>query len=74
MYGLKYPVFDLNCLKYPAFGLKCLNLTRHLRVKTIKITALDIIVFQGGGDGRGYRNMWYVKNIPGVGLESRWLA
>jgi hypothetical protein len=55
--GLKYPVFGQKCLKYPVFGLKCLNLTRHLRVKTINITALDVIVFQGGDDGRGYRNM-----------------
>ena len=27
----------------------------------------DIIVFQGGGDGRGYRNMY---KIPGAELES----
>jgi hypothetical protein len=40
--GLKYPVFGLKFLKYPAFGLKCLNPTRHLRVKTIKITALHV--------------------------------
>jgi hypothetical protein len=38
--GLKYPVFGLKRQKYPVFGLKCLTLTRHLRVKTTKITTL----------------------------------
>ena len=42
IFGLKYQVFGLKSLKYPVFGLKCLNLTRHLRVKTIKITTLVI--------------------------------
>jgi hypothetical protein len=31
---------EIAGLKCPVFGLKCLNLTRHLRVKTTKITTL----------------------------------
>jgi hypothetical protein len=51
---LKPPPGSRSGLKYPLGLLK---------------SFIYIIVFQDGGDGRGYRNVWHVQNNPGGPLE-----